>query len=101
MADDDHAATWADFNEAVNMTPAALKKHLDSEASKEVGQKKGGGESTGHAMGRRILAIKDTKKADLTDDDYAAMRKVVATSTAISSRAERPGRTPTHRGGCR
>ncbi len=43
MADDDHAATWADFNEAVNMTPAALKKHLDSEASKEVGQKKGGG----------------------------------------------------------
>ncbi|MBL7309307.1 DUF3140 domain-containing protein, partial [Escherichia coli] len=40
MADDDHAATWKDFNEAVNMTPAALKKHLDSDASKEVGQKK-------------------------------------------------------------
>ncbi|KST57837.1 DNA-binding protein [Methylobacterium sp. GXS13] len=77
MADDDHAATWSDFNEAVNMTPAALRKHLDGAASQEVGQKKDGAESTGHAMGRRILAIKDTKKADLTDDDYAAMRKVV------------------------
>ncbi|MCJ2016335.1 DUF3140 domain-containing protein [Methylobacterium sp. E-065] len=77
MAEADHAETWKDFNEAVNMTPAALKKHLDSEASQEVGQKKDGDESTGHEMGRRILAIKDTKKADLTDDDYAAMRKVV------------------------
>ncbi|TXN41116.1 DUF3140 domain-containing protein [Methylobacterium sp. WL7] len=77
MADDDHAQTWSAFNDAVNMTPAALRKHLDGTASREVGQKKDGAESTGHAMGRRILAIKDKKKADLTDDDYAAMRKVV------------------------
>ncbi len=77
MADDDHAKTWDDFSAAVNMTPAALKKHLDSEASKEVGQKDGGDESTGHEMGRRILAIKDKKWSDLSDDDYAHMRKVV------------------------
>lgn len=78
MADDDHAQTWSDFDDAVNMTPAALRKHLDGAASQAVGQKEAGGdESTGHAMGRRILAIKDKKKADLTDDDYAAMRKVV------------------------
>ncbi len=74
---DDHATTWDEFKDVVNMTPAALRKHLDSEESKQVGQKKGGGESTGHAMGRRILEIKDKKKADLTDDDYAAMKKVV------------------------
>ena len=75
---DDHATIWDEFKDAVNMTPSALRKHLDSEESKEVGQKKdGGGESTGHAMGRRILEIKDKKKADLTDDDYAAMKKVV------------------------
>ncbi|GJD87378.1 hypothetical protein BHAOGJBA_0880 [Methylobacterium hispanicum] len=76
-AETDHAETWTAFNEAVNMTPAALRKHLDSEDSREVGQKSDGDESTGHAMGRRILEIKDKKKADLSDDDYAAMRKVV------------------------
>lgn len=77
MADDDHAKTWDDFSAAVNMTPAALKKHLDSAASQAVGQKTDGGEATGHAMGRRILAIKDKRRTDLTDDDYAHMRKVV------------------------
>ncbi|HEX8418033.1 MAG TPA: DUF3140 domain-containing protein [Methylobacterium sp.] len=74
--DDD--ATWDDFREAVNMTPAALRRHLDTEASRAVGQKSdGSGESTGHAEGRRILAIQDKAKADLTADDYAHMRKVV------------------------
>ncbi len=75
--DSDAAEVWDAFNEAVNMTPVALRKHLDSDASKAVGQKDDDGESTGHAMGRRILAIKDKKKADLDADDYAAMRKVV------------------------
>lgn len=73
----DREETWTAFEEAVNMTPAALRKHLDSEASGKVGQKTDGGESTGHAEGRRILAIKDKAKADLTDEDYAHMRKVV------------------------
>ena len=77
MADDDQAKPWSEFSEAVNMTPAALRKHLEGGGSKAVGQKKDGAESTGHEMGRRILAIKDKKKSDLTDDDYAAMRKVV------------------------
>ena len=68
---------WKDFEAAVNMTPAALKKHLESEASQSVGQKSDGGEATGHKEGRRILEIKAKKKADLTDDDYGHMRKVV------------------------
>ena len=45
--------------------------------SKDVGQKKEGGESTGHESGRRIVEILKTKKADLSDDDYEHMRKVV------------------------
>ena len=37
----------------------------------------GGTEAVGHEMGRRILQLKATKQADLTEDDHAAMRKVV------------------------
>ncbi|WP_375465999.1 DUF3140 domain-containing protein [uncultured Methylobacterium sp.] len=74
----DDAKTWGEFNAVVNMTATALRTHLDGEASKSVGQKTDGGESTGHAEGRRILEIKDKKKADLTEDDYAHMRKVVS-----------------------
>lgn len=74
---EDREETWKAFRDAVNMSPAELRKHLDSAESKAVGQKRDGGESTGHAEGRRILAIKDTAKSDLTDADYAHMRKVV------------------------
>jgi hypothetical protein len=35
-----------------------------------------GGESTGHAEGRRIVELLRTKESDLTDDDLAHMRKV-------------------------
>lgn len=49
----------------------------DTEESKSVGQKRGGTESTGHASGRRIVKILKTKRAELSSDDYAHMRKVV------------------------
>ncbi|MFN3674972.1 MAG: DUF3140 domain-containing protein [Sphingomonas pseudosanguinis] len=75
---DDHEQIYADFKEAVNMAPAELEKFLDTDESKEVGQKKSGSdESVGHDSGRKIVAIKHKKKADLTDDDYAHMKKVV------------------------
>ena len=83
MADDrdDHEDTRRAFDEAVNMTPAAIEQWLDSDDSKRVGWKgedgQGDGESVGHASGRRIVAIKRRKKAELTDDDYAHMKKVV------------------------
>lgn len=76
MNADDRDETYRDFDDAVNMTPAALEKWLDSADSKAVGQKKGG-ESTGHASGRRIIGLLRTKKADLSDADLAHMRKVV------------------------
>ena len=77
QSDSDHDQVWDDFSEAVNMSPAVLEAHLDSEASRAVGQKTDGGEATGHREGRRILAIKAKRKSDLTEDDYAHMRKVV------------------------
>lgn len=83
MADgDDKDKIYGNFKEAVNMAPATLEKFLDSDDSKRVGWKgddgKSGGESVGHASGRRIVEIKRKKKADLTDDDYAHMKKVVS-----------------------
>ncbi|MFD6169099.1 DUF3140 domain-containing protein [Streptomyces coeruleorubidus] len=69
--------TWSDFRELVNMTPADLEKWLESDDSQSAGQHQDGGESTGHASGRRIVAILHAKKGDLTDDDYQHMRKVV------------------------
>ncbi|MGX1885671.1 DUF3140 domain-containing protein [Streptomyces sp. NPDC055287] len=65
------------FEEAVNLPPAELDKWLGSDESRSVGQRENGAESVGHASGRRIVELLRTKKADLTDDDLAHMRKVV------------------------
>lgn len=77
MSTDDPEQTWSQFKDAVNMTAGELEKWLDTDESKSVGQKSGGGEATGHASGRRIVSLLQTKKADLSDDDHAHMRKVV------------------------
>jgi hypothetical protein len=78
---DDHAKTQGDFHEAVNMTPTALESWLGTEESQEVGWKgpdgKGDGESIGHKQGGRIVQILRKKKAELTDEDFAEMKKVV------------------------
>lgn len=78
---DDHATIAASFHEAVNMGAAALSRWLDTAESKEVGWKgpdgHGEGESVGHKEGARIVAILGKKKGELTDDDYADMKKVV------------------------
>ena len=73
-----------DFAAAVNMTPAQLAKWLESEDSQSVGYVDGenksglgGKEAVGHAAGRRIVEIKHKKASELTDDDYAHMKKVV------------------------
>ncbi|WP_394647428.1 DUF3140 domain-containing protein [uncultured Sphingomonas sp.] len=81
MTDDEKEQVAKDFAEAVNMAPAELEKFLGTDDSKRVGWKGGDGdgkgESVGHESGRRIVGIKRTKKADLTDADYAHMKKVV------------------------
>jgi hypothetical protein len=68
-----------EFGDAVNMTASELERWLETDESKEVGFKdSGGGESVGHASGRRIVEIKRTKQADLTDEDREHMAKVVS-----------------------
>ncbi len=78
---DDRDQTYRAFDEAVNMTPAALEKWLAGDDSKRVGWKgddgKGEGESVGHKSGRRIVAIRRKKKAELTDADFSHMKKVL------------------------
>ncbi|WP_225828592.1 DUF3140 domain-containing protein [Streptomyces naphthomycinicus] len=73
---DEHRETWDAFRELVNMTPSGLEKWLATEDSRAAGRHKGGGESTGHASGRAIVDILRKKKGDLSDADYAHMRKV-------------------------
>ncbi|MDT7736357.1 MAG: hypothetical protein QOE12_3531 [Mycobacterium sp.] len=76
MTSNDETA-WTEFHDTVNMTAKELEKWLETDQSKQVGQKSGGKESTGHHSGRQIIAILKAKKSDLTDSDYAHMRKVV------------------------
>ena len=84
MAEKTHEEIAKAFAEAVNMTPAALETWLETEDSRSVGWAGGGPksdasgpEAVGHHSGRRIVEIKRKKKADLTEDDYAHMDKVV------------------------
>ena len=85
MTDAEKKETREEFGRVVNMTQAALRTWLDSEESRSVGMKPGGGrfsepggdESVGHHMGGRILEIRERKQAELTDADYADMRKVI------------------------
>ncbi|MEW2076274.1 DUF3140 domain-containing protein [Streptomyces sp. NPDC013433] len=77
MEPDRKDETWDEFRELVNMKPADLEKWLGMEESRSAGQHADGGESTGHASGRRIVGILRTGRKDLSDDDYEHMRKVV------------------------
>ncbi|EKV26878.1 putative DNA-binding protein [Caenispirillum salinarum AK4] len=78
MTSDDPQAIYQEFNAVVNMAPKELEEWLATDESQSVGwTREGEDESVGHHSGRRIVEIKRKKKADLTDDDYAHMRKVI------------------------
>ncbi len=72
----DSDSTWKQFKQTVNMTAGDLEKWLKTEQSRGEGHKRGREESTGDSSGRRIVEILRTKRADLSDDHYAHMRKV-------------------------
>ena len=75
MTEDRHQVIQ-DFDDVVNMIPKELKEWLETDESWAVGQKDGGGESTGHQSGRRIVEIQCKERSDYTDDDLDHMRKV-------------------------
>jgi hypothetical protein len=99
MAGIDRDKVRKDFDEAVNMTASELKRWLVTRESRAVGWKgkdgKVSGESVGHASGRRIVAILGKTKAELTDDDFAHMRKVVG--YVRRHRAQEPANIATSR----
>ena len=99
MAELDPDKVRKDFDEVVNMTASEIRKWLNSKESKSVGWKdkdgEGSGESVGHASGRRIVAILGKKKADLSADDFAHMRKVVG--YVRRHRAQEPANVATSR----
>jgi len=65
------------FRDLVNMPPAELERWLRTAESEAVGQKDDGGESVGHASGRRIVQLLRTRQDDYSDSDFEHMRKVV------------------------
>ena len=80
MAELDRDKVRKEFDRAVNMTASELQKWLQTEESRKVGWKGADGraaESVGHASGRRIAEILRKRDRELTDEDFAHMRKVV------------------------
>ena len=76
----DRTRVALDFSAAVNMTAAELRAWLRTDDSRRVGWKGSDGaavESVGHASGRAVAIILGKTSDQLTDGDYAHMRKVV------------------------
>lgn len=66
------------FRHAVNMRTKELERWLDTEESQSVGwTREGDEEAVGHKSGRRIVQLKRKKVAELSDDKYAHMKKVI------------------------
>jgi hypothetical protein len=67
-----------EFRRVVNMAPKELEEWLETAESQSVGYtREGEDEAVGHQSGRRIVAIRRTRQGELSDDDYAHMRKVI------------------------
>ena len=80
MAAIDKPKVRKEFAASVNMTASELRDWLTTDESRKVGWKGKDGdatESVGHASGRRIVKLLGKKAIELSDDDYAHMRKVV------------------------
>jgi hypothetical protein len=85
----DQAKVRREFDRAVNMGAAELGEWLETEESRKVGFKRDdASESVGHASGRRIVKLLGKSIEELSDDDYAHMRKVVG--YVHRHRAQRP-----------
>lgn len=74
----DERDIYAEFREAVNMAPRELEEWLETEESHAVGWVDDeGGESVGHASGRRIVEILRMRRDELGEADEQHMRKVI------------------------
>jgi len=75
---DDAEALRREFHRLVNLSPAELRAWLKTPESRKVGTiRPGEQESVGRQSARRILEIGATPVEDLSDADYAHMKKVI------------------------
>ncbi len=78
LSPDDEQALRAEFDRLVNLTPGELAAWLETPQSRKVGRvRRGETESVGRQSARRILEIRATPVEDLSEADYAHMRKVI------------------------
>jgi hypothetical protein len=78
LSPDEERAIRAEFDALVNLEPAELKAWLNRPESSKVGMvRRGETESVGRQSARKILHIKATPVADLTEADYRHMKKVI------------------------
>jgi predicted NAD/FAD-dependent oxidoreductase len=89
----DRAAIRAAFAASVNMDADTLTAWLETDESRSVGQKKDGGESVGHAAGRRIAHI--LRSGAESEEDWRLMRKAVG--VIRRHRAQEPANIVTSR----
>lgn len=71
---------WTEFHTVVNMTSRELVEWLRTQAASETAEELP--DQAGRSLGRRVAAILAKRRSDLTDDDVAAMTKVVDTVRA-------------------
>lgn len=75
---DSARALRAEFDRLVNLAPDELAAWLETPESRKVGTvRRGESESVGRQSARRILQIRAKRTEDLTESDYAHMRKVI------------------------
>jgi hypothetical protein len=78
MTDSEQKEIRTAFRQAVNLAPKELERWLGTEESKSVGwTREEDDESVGHKSGRRIVQLRRKKAAELSEDDYAHMKKVI------------------------
>jgi hypothetical protein len=78
LSPDDERRLREQFEALVNLEPAELKAWLNTPQSRKVGMvRRGEAESVGRHSARKILAIQAKATDDLTDADYAHMKKVI------------------------
>ena len=78
LSPDQEAAIRTEFDRLVNLTQSELRAWLETPQSRAVGMvRRGEQESVGRQSARAILAIRAKPAEDLTDADYAHMKKVI------------------------
>ena len=78
LSPDQEAAIRREFDALVNLDAGELAAWLETPESRKVGMvRRGETESVGRQSAKKILAIRAKAAADLTDADYAHMKKVI------------------------